>query len=84
MQLGEVREVGIEVISNLGEAFLIEDSKFEITTARGTFINKGVPTVEHHKIITLFDANEVGSYVVIFTYHIGPETLKAKISVEVR
>lgn len=84
LQKGEVRIVGIEVISQVQQDFIIEGAEFAITQKEGVVIEKGVATVDGHKIFTLFSANETGRYLCEFTYRIGPEVLKAKVIVEVR
>jgi hypothetical protein len=83
LQKGEVRIVGIEVISQVQQDFIIEGAEFAITQD-GEVIEKGEATVDGHKIFTLFSANETGRYLCEFTYRIGPEVLKAKVIVEVR
>lgn len=80
---GEVRKVGIEVISQLNEDFIIETADFVIMKLTGEILEQGIPTIEEHKISTLFSANEVGKFYCEFTYRIGPEILKAKIYMEV-
>lgn len=83
LQIGEVREIGIEVINQFSEDFVIEAAEYQIISKSGTEIEKGVPTINGHKIMTLFAAVEKGWFFLIFKYHIGPEILKARISVEV-
>lgn len=81
--LGEIRTVGIEVINKQGQDFVIDTADFEIHKQDGTLVSCGSATIEGHKILTLFSANEVGKYSCIFTYRIGSETLKARVYVEV-
>lgn len=83
LQLGEIREVGIEVINNIGQDFTIEACDYSIIKTDGTEIEKGFPTIDGHKILTLFSASEKGVFSVIFKYHIGPEIIKAKLYMEV-
>lgn len=80
---GEVRKIGIEIISQLDQDFVIETADFSIIKASGEIIEQGIPSIDNHKIITLFSAAEVGKYNCEFTYRIGPEIMKAKIYVEV-
>lgn len=80
---GEVRKVGIEVISQVNDSFAIDAADFTIHMDDGTEIETGSATIDGHKILALFSANEIGKYVCEFSYHIGPEILKAKINVEV-
>lgn len=82
MQLGEIREVGIEVISNIRQDFVIDAADYQILKDN-VEVDKGLPTIDKHKILTLFSAMEKGRYVVIFKYHIGAEIFKAKVYVEV-
>lgn len=80
---GEVRKIGIEVVSQLNQDFIIEAADFSIIKINGEIVENGIPTIEEHKILTLFAANQVGKFYCEFTYRIGPEILKAKIYVEV-
>lgn len=82
-QQGEVRQVGIEVINQTGESFIIETADYAIEKRDGTTIESGIATIDGHKILTLFSAQEIGQYYVFFTYRIGAEILKAKVYVEV-
>lgn len=82
LQQGEVREVGIEVINQLGQDFSIDAAEYKIIS-NDQEAESGFPTIVGHKIITLFNAAKTGEYNIIFKYHIGPEILKAKIFVEV-
>lgn len=82
---GEVREIGIEVISQVEQDFTIETADFVIVNANdNTQIENGTATIDDKKILTMFSAANIGSYYCIFTYRIGPEILKAKIYVEVK
>lgn len=83
IQQGEVREVGIEVVNQLGQDFSIDAAECSVISTDGTETEKGLPTIDGHKLLTLFSATEKGRYYIIFKYHIGPEILKAKIYVEV-
>lgn len=83
LQQGEVREVGIEVISQLGQDFVIDVAEYKIINKDKEVLEEGFPTIDRHKILLLFNATEKGEFSVIFKYHIGPEILKAKICVEV-
>lgn len=80
---GEVRQIGIEVINQLGQDFVIEAAEYEVIKKDGTEVEKGSLMIKEHKLITLFSAVETGWFYVIFKYHIGAEILKAKILVEV-
>lgn len=83
LQLGEVREVGIEVINQLGQDFSIDAADYQILKKDGIEVDKGFPMIDGHKILTLFNAKEKGVFYVMFKYHIGAEILKAKIFMEV-
>ena len=81
---GEVRQVGIEVISKVKQNFIIEASDYKILKIDGTVVETGESTIDGYKILTLFSAQEQGIYNIEFTYRIGPEILKAKLYVEVK
>lgn len=81
---GEVRQVGIEVLSQLNQDFVIDAADFSIIKGSEETVETGTPTIDGHKIVTLFSAQQSGSYYVEFTYHIGPEIMKAKVYLEVR
>jgi len=80
---GEVKEIGIEVINQLGETFIIEAAEYQITKKEGTEIEKGIPSIEDHKLTALFSATQKGEFYMIFKYHIATEIIKAKVFVEV-
>lgn len=82
LQLGEVREVGIEVVSNIRQDFVIDVAEYSVIKDN-TEVDRGYPTIDGHKILTLFSATEKGKYTVIFKYHIGSEIFIAKVYVEV-
>lgn len=80
--VGEVREIGIEVTNSNGQDFIIEAAEYEIHKGK-EILENGHATIDGHKILTLFSATDVGKYYCKFTYHIGPEILKAIIIMEV-
>lgn len=80
---GEVRKVGIEVISQIGETFVIETADYKILKADGTVLENGVASIDGNTIITLFSAQETGQFVVVFTYRIGAEILIGKVFIKV-
>ena len=84
MNQGEVRQIGIEVISQLNQDFIIDAADFSILDNTRQTIENGIPTIEGHKIIMLFSGQKAGRYNILFTYHVGPEIMKAKIYIEVR
>lgn len=81
-QKGEVKKIGIEVISQINQDFVIEGADYKIIK-EGTEVESAVATIEGHKILALFSAQEIGKFHCEFTYRIGPEILKAKIYLEV-
>jgi hypothetical protein len=81
---GEVRQIGIEVISQVKQDFIIENAEYRIISRDGTLVEKGVASVEGHKILTLISGSSAGVFYCEFTYRIGPEILKAKVLVEVK
>lgn len=82
LQLGEIREVGIEVVSNIRQDFVIDVAEYQVVKDN-IEVDRGYPTIDNHKILTLFSATEKGKYTVIFKYHIGAEIFIAKVYVEV-
>ncbi len=78
---GEVRNVGIEVVSKVHQDFVIENAEYSIIKPTGEIIETGIATIDDKKIVTLFAANNRGNYYCEFTYRIGSEILKAKISI---
>jgi hypothetical protein len=80
---GEVRKIGIEVISQTNQNFIIETAEYIIKNTKDEAIGNGFATIEDHKIITLFTAESKGSYTCDFIYRIGPEILKAKVNINV-
>lgn len=82
--IGEVRQIGIEVTSNIKQEFVIESADYKIIKSDGTIIESGVATIEDKKILTLFSANASGDFYCEFTYRIAAEILKAKIRILVR
>lgn len=87
LEKGEVRQVGIEVINCLTEDFVIEAADYtiikEINNNQSIEVETGIPIIDKHKILVIFDASEKGTFYVWLKYHIGPEIYKAKILVEV-
>lgn len=81
---GEIRLIGIEVTSKTTQDFVIEAAEYSITDSSNVEIDSGFPDIDGHKISALFNATNKGGFYVIFKYHIGPEILKARVSVEVR
>ncbi|NLZ46408.1 MAG: hypothetical protein GX896_06910 [Clostridiales bacterium] len=86
LKKGEVRQVGIEVINCLTEDFVIEAADYTIIKEinnQSIEVETGIPIIDKHKILVMFDASEKGTFYVWLKYHIGPEIYKAKILVEV-
>jgi hypothetical protein len=80
---GEVRKIGIEVENAVDNNFVIDAADYVITDKDKNIITEGLPTIDGHRIFTLFSGTNKGVYQVTFKYHIGPEILKARIFVEV-
>lgn len=80
---GEIRRVGIKVSSRVNENFTIEAAEYKVLSTNQEVLDNGFPSIEGHKITTLFNAIDKGVFYVLFKYHIGPEILKAKVVVEV-
>jgi hypothetical protein len=80
--LGEIRYVGIEVVSTNGDSF-------EITNASARVLQNGkeVTTLSvaiyGGKMIALFSADSPGSYFVNFSYTIGAEKFVDPVRIEV-
>ena len=83
INIGEVRKIGIEVSSRLGQDFIIESADYVITDENGTEVTRGYPSIDGHKIVALFTAAEAGRFECEFTFRIGPEILKNKINIKV-
>lgn len=83
LKQGEVRQIGIEVINQSNQDFTIDAADFTILDNNEQNIESGVPTIDGHKILTLFSAQSVGKYYVQFKYHIGPEIMISKVYIEV-
>lgn len=85
LKQGEVRRIGIEVMSQVNDNFMIDTAGYKVINAsNNTVLESGIPTIDEHKIMLLFSAREVGKYYIEFEYHIGPEILKANIYMEVK
>lgn len=82
--VGELRQIGIEITSNIGQDFIIESADYTIIKADGTIVENGAATIEDKKILTLFSANTGGNFFCEFTYRIASEILKAKVRILVR
>jgi hypothetical protein len=81
---GEVRQVGIEVISTISQSFTISTADYSIENrTTGEISSTGTATIDGNKILTLFTGSAPGKYQVVFTYRIGPEILKAIVYVDV-
>lgn len=84
IQKGEIRQIGIEVVNTLGQDFTIETAEYEIIEVNEeTSIETGFPTIQNKKIFMLFSGETVGSFYLVFKYHIGAEIIKAKLNVKV-
>lgn len=83
MNVGEIRQVGIEVYNLANQDFVISQADYTIKDAQRREIEKGFPTIDGHKIFALFKAEKTGKYEMEFSYLIDPEVLKAKVMIEV-
>lgn len=83
LKQGEVRQIGIEVINQLNQDFIIDAADFNVLDSNEQILESGVPAIDGHKILTLFSAQKVGKYYVQFKYHIGPEIMISKVYIEV-
>lgn len=83
VRLGEVREVGIKVLSRLKEDFVIDVASYEIVNSNNEIVDDGFVVINGHILSILFTGSEKGNFNVIFKYHIGPEIIKAMVKVEV-
>jgi hypothetical protein len=80
---GEVRQIGISVVSQADTAFVISYADYAVQDSKDAIVEQGSATIEGHKVVMLFSATTNGSYTCEFTYRIGAEILKAKINVSV-
>lgn len=83
LDLGEIREVGIQVYSKIGQPFAIDTAEYEILTANEELLENGLATIEDDKVLMLFHATQKGAFIVKFKYMINDETLIAKIKIGV-
>ena len=85
LTLGEIRRIGIEVYSTVGNDFEIDSAEYEIVNEKREVVATGEPRIEGKKITMLFNTVEYGpgTYYVNFNFDILDETLKAKILVKV-
>lgn len=83
IDLGEIREVGIQVYSKIGQPFVIDTAEYEILTANEELLENGLATIEDDKVLMLFHATQKGAFIVKFKYMIDDETLIAKIKIGV-
>lgn len=73
---GERKHVAIEVMSRKGDAFNIQDARYElIYTPDGTTEASGLCDIVLHKIDALLEPQKTGIYLLRYTYHIADEIL---------
>lgn len=84
VKTGEVRKIGVTVSSASGETFTVDGADYAITERSGEQVDSGYPTIDGHRVLTLFSAARAGVYQCEFTLRIGPEILKHTITIEVR
>lgn len=79
---GEIRSVGIEVVSKCNNQFAIDTAEFVITKD-SEVVEQGKAVIDGHKLIMLFHAAEKGRYKVMFIYTIADEKLIDYVNIEV-
>lgn len=81
--IGETKFVELEVRSRDGEEFVIPSATWSLESM-GEEIDHGTAIVDGHRISVLLTAPEsVGQYKLIVWYTIPPETIAAKVIVNV-
>ena len=81
--IGETRFVELDVISRDNEDFVITSAQWQLESV-GNVIDKGSATVDGHRISVLLTAPEkVGQYKLIVWYEIPPETVGARVIIDV-
>lgn len=81
--IGETKFVELEVRSRDGEPFVIPSATWSLESM-GKEIDHGTAIVDGHKISVLLTAPDaVGQYKLIVWYTIPPETIAAKVIVNV-
>ena len=79
---GEIRTVGIEVVSRVGNQFVIDTAECTVSL-EGEVLDKSICTIDGHKILTLFHAEQEGRHKLIFSYTIAEERLIDIVTIEV-
>lgn len=82
LEKGEIRTIGIEVISKKGNPFVIDTAECEVLLKDET-VEKNLCTIDGHKILTLFHAEQEGRYKLMFIYTIAEEKLIDIVTIEV-
>lgn len=81
--IGETKIVELDVISRDNEEFVITSATWQLQSM-GEVIADGTAKVEEHRIRVLLTAPEqVGQYKLIVWYNIPPETIAAKVIIDV-
>ena len=81
--IGETKFVELEVRSRDGEDFVITSATWSLESV-GEEIDHGTAIVDGHMISVLLTAPEkVGQYKLIIWYSIPPETIGAKVIIDV-
>lgn len=83
MYQGEIRNLGISVANIVESTFTITEAKYAVVDSNNVVLLNGDATIDSHNIYTLFSADNVGKYTLVFIYKVGVETLKAKLYIEV-
>lgn len=81
--IGETKFVELEVISRDNADFVITSATWQLESV-GEVIEKGSAIIDGHKISVLLTAPEkVGQYKLIVWYSIPPETIAARVIIDV-
>ena len=83
IQLGEVRDIAIDIFSKSNRPFTIDSATYSIENEKGEELSNGVISIDEHRLIASFNATKKGIFYMVFIYNINNEKLKAKVKVEV-
>lgn len=81
--IGETKFVELDVISRDNEDFYVTSAQWQLESV-GNVIDKGSAIVDGHRISVLLTAPEkVGQYKLVVWYEIPPETIGARVIIDV-
>lgn len=83
LKVGEVRQVGFEFRSSDGNSFIIDGADYVITDQSDAIMQSGNAEIDNLKVLTIFNANTVGTFYVTFTVHIGSEIYRPQKVIKV-